>query len=427
VDEVHEEKSKGAAQGLAAATLAEACGKSLVLTGTLLGGYASTLFHILYRFSPGIRGEFEHGDEAKWVARYGFVDRINKKDPEERREDGRQSRRRSYATRVVERPGVTPPILFHLLGNTVFLRLRDVATNLPPFEERVMLVPLDQANGDHEQPSQAACYARLERDLKDAVRRALVAGSKRLLGAYLQSLLAWPDACTREEVVVDSLHGEIVGQAPALPADRLYPKERQLVELVRQARSRGRRVLGYVTHTGTRDLTPRLRAVLEREGFRVVVLKADTVAPDRREEWVETRVGEGVDVVLVNPRLVATGLDLVAFPEVVFIETDSSTYVLRQAARRSWRIGQHQPVTVTHLVYGQTMQADALALLAAKLRASLTVEGDLPEDGLAAPPLRATAPMSCWHWRGAWPSPRLPPRHVRSRRCSPRRAARGRG
>lgn len=36
------------------------------------------------------------------------------------------------------------------------------------------------------------------------------------------------------------------------------------------------------------------------------------------------------------------------------------------------------------MVYGGTLQADALALVAAKVRSSLTVEGELPEGGLAA-------------------------------------------
>jgi len=59
-------------------------------------------------------------------------------------------------------------------------------------------------------------------------------------------------------------------------------------------------------------------------------------------------------------------------------------YTLRQASRRSWRIGQAAPVEVNFLVYEGTLQADALGLVAAKTRASLMVEGDLPEDGLAA-------------------------------------------
>jgi len=49
--------------------LADACGKSLTLTGTLTGGYSSTLFHLLYRFSPDIRAEF--GGDALLRGRAG--------------------------------------------------------------------------------------------------------------------------------------------------------------------------------------------------------------------------------------------------------------------------------------------------------------------------------------------------------------------
>ena len=57
---------------------------------------------------------------------------------------------------------------------------------------------------------------------------------------------------------------------------------------------------------------------------------------------------------------------------------------MRQASRRSWRIGQTQPVQVVFMAYRNTFQANALMLVAKKLQSSLTVEGELPEDGLAA-------------------------------------------
>ena len=57
---------------------------------------------------------------------------------------------------------------------------------------------------------------------------------------------------------------------------------------------------------------------------------------------------------------------------------------MRQASRRSWRIGQTRPVKVVFMSYKNTLQADALKLVAKKLQSSLAVEGDLPEDGLAA-------------------------------------------
>ena len=55
---------------------------------------------------------------------------------------------------------------------------------------------------------------------------------------------------------------------------------------------KGRRVLVYVTHTGTRDITGRMDDILTRHGFRVAVMKADAVAPNKQGE-VGRRQGEG--------------------------------------------------------------------------------------------------------------------------------------
>ena len=113
-------------------------------------------------------------------------------------------------------------------------------------------------------------------------------------------------------------------------------------------------------------------------------MKADAVPPERREAWVAQRVEEGVDVLVCHPRLVQTGLDLVEFPTICWYETDYSVYTMRQASRRSWRIAQTQPVQVVFMAYRNTLQADALKLVAKKLQSSLAVEGELPEDGLDA-------------------------------------------
>ena len=77
-------------------------------------------------------------------------------------------------------------------------------------------------------------------------------------------------------------------------------------------------------------------------------------------------------------------MDLIDFPTLIWYETDYSVYVMRQASRRSWRIGQTRPVKVVFMSYKNTLQADALKLVARKLQSSLAVEGELPEDGLAA-------------------------------------------
>ncbi|MEL7893404.1 DEAD/DEAH box helicase, partial [Pseudomonas aeruginosa] len=40
---------------------------------------------------------------------------------------------------------------------------------------------------------------------------------------------------------------------------------------------------------------------------------------------------------------VKTGLDLLDFPTIAFMQTGYKVYTLQQAARRSWRIGQKHP------------------------------------------------------------------------------------
>ena len=382
-DEVHEHKSRGSAQGIAAGILADVCGRTLSLSGTLSGGYASTLFHLLYRFSPQIRSEFGRSDEHRWVERYGFVEHTIGKPTDRHDEDGRASRRRRYRKVVRERPGLAPAALFHLIGQSIFLRLSDVASGLPPYSEEVLVSGMD-AEPDSTGLSQRSAYEALFETLRAALADALARGSRRLLAAYLQTLLAFPDGCTRGETVFDPETGEVLAQMPPLSEDKLYPKEKALIDLVAAERMAGRRVLVYVTHTGTRDITGRMEDILTRHGFRTAVMKADAVAPDRREAWVAGKVDEGIDVLICHPRLVQTGLDLIEFPTICWYETDYSVYTMRQASRRSWRIGQTQPVRVVFMSYRNTLQADALKLVAKKLQSSLAVEGELPEDGLAA-------------------------------------------
>ena len=384
VDEVHEHKGRGSAQGLSAGILADACGKSLALSGTLMGGYASTLFHLLYRFSPEIRSEFGRSEESKWVQRYGFLEQSvrHDRDLEDPTEDGSVSRRKSYRNQTKERPGLAPGALFHIIGHSLFLKLSDVASGLPPYEEQIQVARLDDEPNLHGF-SQASAYQHLALQLKRALLVALERGSQRLLSTYLQSLLAYPEGCTRGETVFDPDSGEVIVQLPPLDEDRVYPKEQQLIDLVAQERLAGRRVLVYATHTGTRDITGRLSALLERQGFRAAVMKADRVEPKQREAWVAKRVEDGIDVLICHPRLVQTGLDLIAFATICWYETDYSVYTMRQASRRSWRIGQTRPVKVVFMAYRSTLQADALKLVAQKLQSSLAVEGELPEDGLA--------------------------------------------
>jgi SNF2 family DNA or RNA helicase len=159
------------------------------------------------------------------------------------------------------------------------------------------------------------------------------------------------------------------------------PKEAKLIELCADEKALGRKTLVYSVYTGTRDTTARLKALLEARGFKVGVLRA-TVDAAKREDWVADQVERGIDVLITNPELVKTGLDLLDFPTIVFMQSGFNVYTVQQAARRSWRIGQKQEVRVIFLGYAGTSQIACLKLMGKKIAVSQSTSGDMPESGL---------------------------------------------
>jgi len=122
--------------------------------------------------------------------------------------------------------------------------------------------------------------------------------------------------------------------------------------------------------------------MITADGYRVKLLRSGDT--ERRSEKIDTWVKEGLDVLICNPKLVETGLDLISFPSIVFYQCGYSTYTLRQASRRSWRITQKEPVKVYYFTYLETMQTRAMKLIATKLETSLALEGELTDKGLSA-------------------------------------------
>lgn len=373
-DEVHELKGGDTAQGNAFGALASACGKTLALTGTLLGGYADDVFYVLYRLAPEAMKEdgLDYRSVTGWLARYGVLERVTRY----RAQDNVFSKGKRGRSVVKRKPGVSPAVFSrHLLNKTVFLSLEDVAPDLPPIYEDVIGVEMDECLGE--------AYRALEGRLSAAVREALAQGDKGLLGMYVNALLSYPDRPFDNEPLVHPRTGQVVDVPEELPKDRAYAKERKLLELVKQELGEGRRVFTYAQYTGVRDVTRRLQELLMDESISTQVLRY-SVPPEKREDWLKSVVESGAQVVIANPRLVQTGLDLYDFPSLCFYQTGYSIYSLRQASRRSWRIGQEKPVSVSYLYYRPTMQERAMHLMGSKLEASLAIEGKFSEEGLLA-------------------------------------------
>ena len=377
-DEIHQ-LAGDTAQGNALGTLSSCTDRIVGLTGTLLGGYADDLFNTLFRLEAGRMKE--HGYEwgttgrSSFTQDYGVLETITKVEPA----DNRCSKAKTIST-VRRKPGASP-LLFgeFLMQLCAFVFLEDVSGELPPYEESYVSVPMD--------PLLMASY----RELEDAIRKALKEhrGNRSVLSTMLNTLLLYPD----HPYGLGTLYGKdfdeelkrnvrfVIAETRDLPGDRPYAKERKLIEEIRREVAESRRCQVFAVYTQKHDVTARLQRILSEEGIRTSVLRA-SVDTSKREAWYARQIKEGVQVVISHPKLVETGLDLLDFPTIIFYESGYSLHTLRQASRRSWRIGQRRPVRVKFLCYEGTMQTACLRLMGKKLLVALTMEGKFAGEGL---------------------------------------------
>nr|WP_242452297.1 DEAD/DEAH box helicase [Morganella morganii] len=382
VDEAHEYKGASSAQGQAMGVLASQVRKVLLLTGTLMGGYGDDLFYLLFRiltkrmledgYRPGRNGSLTAAS-MQFMRDHGVLKEILS---ESHGEVHKTAKGKKNAVRVSKAPGFGPKgVLRCLLPYTVFLKLSDLGHGvLPPYREEFREVAMTSEQRD--------AYTALSASLTVMLKQALAKRDTTLLGVVLNVLLAWPECCFRPEMVKHPRTRDTLAFVPSL-FDELEatPKEQELIAICLEEKAAGRKVLAYSTYSGTRDTTSRLKALLTQAGLNVAVLRT-TVSPEQREDWVAEQVERGMDVIVTNPELVKTGLDLLAFPTIVFMQTGFNVYTLLQAARRSWRIGQQQAVNVIFLGYAGSSQMACLDLMARKIAVAQSTAGDVPESGL---------------------------------------------
>ncbi len=382
IDEGHEYKNDSSAQGQAMGVLANKVDKVILLTGTLMGGYADDIFYLLWRIMPKrmIEDGYVYSDRGSlggaamsFMREHGVL-----KDIYTETEGGshRTSKGKKISVRTSKGPGFGPKgIASFVLPFTVFLKLKDIGNNvLPGYQEHYLEVPMTD--------EQRMCYERMQRQLMSDLREALARGDTSLLGVVMNVLLAWPDTCFRDETVVHPRTRDLLYYTGSIFSENeIMPKEEELIRICKETKSQGKRVLVYTVYTGKRDTATRLKSLLQSQGLKPAVLRSsvDTV---KREDWIIDQVDRGIDVLICNPELVKTGLDLLDFPTIVFMQSGYNVYTLQQAARRSWRIGQKVDVDVFFLGYEESAQTMCLSLMAKKIAVSQSTSGDMPDTGL---------------------------------------------
>ncbi|MEE8391408.1 MAG: DUF6094 domain-containing protein [Anaerolineae bacterium] len=375
-DEVHQYKAKDSDQGWAFGLLVGAIPRVITLTGTFFGGPASSILWLLHRTQRSVRDDFGFGDEQRWVRQFGILETTFKVSEDEYGQHSGQRRRR---VSTKEKPGISPGIVKYTLPTAIFASIKDLGVRLPEFREEFVTF----------EPTTA-----MERDLS-RVWNFTWAEMKEwwphYTSAWLQWNLARPNSCFRFEEIEGYAGKRTLECPPVVVEDELLPKEEWLVNMVKTELAAGRKTIVYLRQTGTRDIRQRLVDVLTRAGIPGVLVLKSSISPSKREKWLEDHPA---NVLITNPKLVETGLDLVQYSTGVFYEVEYSLYTLWQACRRIWRLGQTRPVKMFYLSYEETLEEKAYALIGQKIKAAQLLYGDEVASALVDDPGDASLVMA---------------------------------
>lgn len=392
LDEGQDYSNGDSAQGIAAHRLTALGIPTVLMTGSLMNGYASSLFTNMWYLSPSFRAEFGREDMPKYLNRYGYKKRVISADELDKQvvAFGSHSDRVERAGRLTGySPGILPLFLFrHLLAISVTLHKADLDVELPQCDHFTKEI----------EPSkeQMARYKKL----LDALKKRISADrfDKELSGKLLGALAELPSYLDRATADTgnqddgsyaihypDSVGGDLVAKVEPFAAKTILPKEQWMIDTVKAELAEGRNVMVLGWHV---SLLPRLARLLEEAtGEKVPVLYADKVPTSKRKEWISKNiVAKGRRLMVANPVGISTGLNnLVHFSTQVWMEDPAcNPLVFRQTNGRIHRIGQDEATRIFFPIYKGTLQGVLHQLLMTKVAVSTATDGLDSESVLLA-------------------------------------------
>lgn len=307
-------------------TLGKIRKKTLVLTGTIVDGYPDSIFLINMQLNGGFWRErgYTFKSKTKFVKDFGYLKYEIKVDNKGKAKEI-----------LLKNPGISPELAMLMRQNTIFLALEDIEQDLPPKEEIFVEVKMDNELKKY--------YTELKEKLRQHYN----------LMQATSTLLAGIDLAGQDHDF-GSFHMKGTGT--------ILPKEKKLVEILKEEISLNRKSLIYVLYTQKRDISERLLKILKQYGIKATILKQNTVAPEKREEYLE-EIAQKVDAVIVNPRLVEKGLNLQSYTNIIWFQPTYVPDLFKQASRRSYRIDQKEKVKIYQMFYTKTIQEKAFQLI----------------------------------------------------------------
>lgn len=392
LDEGHEYATDGSAQERAAHRLTALGLPTILMTGSVMNGYARSLYANMWALTKEFRDEFDKDELSAFVDRYGYRKRVLQ-DKEEGKvvAYGSQSDRVRRSERDAgDAPGILPLFLFrHLLPSAVTIHKSDLRINLPPLSQESVGVPVEGELLEEYYKLLLALRNQIKQDMFVKERAGKLFGALSELPSYLdRATLDVGNVAGSKEFEIrypETLGRQYVVGAKLFSEDTLLPKESMLLNFIHEELMEKRNVMVFGWHLET---LPRLaRLISKKIGEPVPILRADKVPTAKRQTWIDKEIVRNqVKVMVTNPIAIQTGLNnLVHFSSEWWHESPACNPITyRQAIGRIDRIGQKLPTRVRYAYYANTLQEKVRDLLLTKVAISTASDGLDPESALRA-------------------------------------------
>lgn len=365
-DEIHESNNFDSIIGQSMRDILRRTKKSILLSGTVTNGYASSIYNILFALIPNTLKKDNVFEKEKFIKTYGTLMATTKyKDSEYHVTNRTQIRDSSY--REIE--GINPLVFTrYFAGSFIFASLEDIRDDLPELVEKyVEIEPLEEAQVN-------------EYELIESIKKASPFNASfydnSVVKHYVNNPFNWSEIPFIFKEGSDK-QDEYV--QPKNIEDRLLPKEKELIDILRSEKEEGRQSWVYCDfvsngkYTEGEALQDRLaRVITENSDLRVFVLKSTVRTFDRRK--VIDKARKTHDVVISHPRLVSVGINLQWCTNYIFYTPSYHVNTVRQASLRGRRVNSTEENRVYHMYYNKGIEASIMERYKLKLVESQAIE-----------------------------------------------------
>lgn len=374
IDEAHQMKGGDSARGYASGSLIRGAWRVLMMTGTFYNGFASSMFFNLYRCSGNFRVGNTYDGVADFVTLYGLEEVTTKTT----RDDGTSRSWSGYGvkktTKTKEIPGIHPAMIGLMLPYTVFMKLSDMNTILPPQREHTLFTDME----DEPKGVITSYLEKIKEKAMDLMRdRYMRAEGTSLFGQYIWAKSGAYDMAPIGDYI--SASSEKFSFSAQNKESR-YSKEEALLRIVADTKRKGFPTLVYYIQSDRRPIYGRLSEMFEAHGMKIVEMGSNEKS---RIAFIKNALANGADAILCNANLVREGIDLLMFRTIAWYGVTSDAILVNQANARIHRIGKKWETDVYYLGYNSTHQAAQWTVTGKKVLAMQSMHGDV-KAGLAA-------------------------------------------